>query len=108
MAKCISCGGCNKYFIYIFLSIIFKIFNDSLYGFNYIDSFEEVKIFDSPTQDYLSWHNLIHQIFGYIGTTIISIIFYKYEVNVSKKEKEEIDSITILQILIKRKPLKYN
>ena len=86
MAKCISCGGFNKYFIYIFLSIFFKILNDSLYGYNYNDGFEDVKIINTPTQDYFSWHNLIHQIFGYIGTTIISIFFYKYEVNASKKE----------------------
>jgi hypothetical protein len=87
MAKCISCGGFNKYFIYIFLSISFKILNDSLYGYNYNDAFEDVKIFNTPTQDYFSWHNLIHQIFGYIGTTIMSIFFYKYELYVSKKEE---------------------
>ena len=92
MAKFISFGGCNKYFIYIVLSIIFKIFNDSLYGFNYNDSFEDVKIFNSRTQDYLSWHNFIHQIFCYIGTTLISIFFYKCEVNASKKEGT--DSVT--------------
>jgi len=86
MSKCISCGGFNKYFIYILLAIFFKIFYDSLYGFNYNDSFEEVKIFNTRTQDYLSWHGLIHQIFCYIGTTIISFLFYKYEVNASKKE----------------------
>jgi len=86
MSKCITCGGFNKYFIYIFLSIFFKVFNYSLYGYNYNDGFEEVKIINTPTQDYFSCHNLIHQIFGYIGTTIISIFFYKYEVNASKKE----------------------
>ena len=86
MAICISCGGFNKYFIYIFLSISFQILNYSLYGYNYNDAFEEVKIINTPTQDYFSWHNLIHQIFGYFGTTIMSIIFYKYELNASKKE----------------------
>ena len=86
MAKCISCGGCNKYFIYILLTIFFKIVNDSLYGFNYNDSFEDVKIFNTHTQDYFSWHSLIHQIFGYIGTIILSIFFYQYELTVSKKE----------------------
>ena len=86
MAKCISCGGFNKYFIYILLTIFFKILNDSLYGFNYNDSFEDVKIFNTHTQDYFSWHSLIHQIFGYIGTTILSFFFYKYEVKASKKE----------------------
>ena len=86
MAIYISCGGFNKYFIYIFLSISFQILNYSLYGYNYNDAFEEVKIINTPTQDYFSWHNLIHQIFGYFGTTIMSIIFYKYELNASKKE----------------------
>ena len=93
MAKCISCGGFNKYFIYILLTIFFKIVNDSLYGFNYNESFEDVKIFNTPTQDYFSWHSLIHQIFGYFGTTILSIFFYKYELNVLKKEKKS-DRVT--------------
>ena len=86
MAKCISCGGFNRYFIYIILSIFFRLFNDILYGFNYNEIFEDVKIFNSTTQDFLSWHSLIHEIFGYIGTIMISIIFYKYEINASKKE----------------------
>ena len=91
MAKCINCGGFNKYFIYIFLSIFFKLLNYSLYGFNYNDGFEDVKIINTPTQEYFSLHNLIHQIFGYFGTTIMAILFYKYEEIVSKKE--EVDPV---------------
>ena len=92
MKKCITCRGFNNYFIYIFLSISFKILNYSLYGFNCNDGFEEVKIINAPTQDYFSLHNWIHQIFGYIGSTKMSIFFYKFEVNASKKEG--IDPVT--------------
>ena len=45
MGKCISCGKINNYFKYILLSIFFIILNNSIYGFNYNDSFEEVNIF---------------------------------------------------------------
>ena len=89
MVICISFGNLNKYFIYILLSVIFHIFNESLYGFNYHESFIDVKLFNTSTQDYFSWHNLIHQIFGYIGTFIIAFFFNKYEIKVSKRERRK-------------------
>jgi hypothetical protein len=78
MVKCLSIGNCNKYFIYIFLSIFFHILNDTLYGFNY-DCFIDVKFIDTETQDYFSWHDLIHKIFSFIGTIILAYFFGKYE-----------------------------
>ena len=86
MVKCLSIGNCNKYFIYIFLSIFFHILNDTLYGFNYNDSFVDVKFIDTETQDYFSWHDLIHKIFSFIGTIIIAYFFNKYESLASQRE----------------------
>ena len=86
MKKCISFGEFNKYYIYILLTIFFLLLNDSLYGFNYVDIFEDVKIINTDTQQYFSFHHLIHQIFNYFGTCILGFIFYKYEKKISKRE----------------------
>ena len=92
MVKCMSIGNCNKYFIYIFLSIFFHILNDTLYGFNYNDSFVDVKFIDTETQDYFSWHDLIHKIFSFIGTIIIAYFFNKYESLASQRETININN----------------
>ena len=90
MVKCLSIGNCNKYFIYILLSILFHILNDTLYGFNY-DSLLDVKLIDTETQDYFSWHDLIHKIFSFIGTIIIAYFFNKYESFVSQRQSLNIN-----------------
>ena len=86
MVKCLSIGNCNRYFIYIFLSILFHILNDTLYGFNYNDSFVDVKFIDTKTQDYFSWHDLIHKIFSFLGTIPFAYYFNKYESFASQRE----------------------
>lgn len=78
MGKLISFGKSNNYFKYIILSIFFKMINEALYGFNYNDSFHEVKIFPNGKQRSFSKHRLIHQIVNYMGTLIISFICDKY------------------------------
>ena len=93
MAKCLSIGNCNKYFIYIFLSIFFHILNDTLYGFNYNDYFLDVKFIDTETQDYFSWHDLIHKIFSFIGTIFIAYFFNKYELLASQRETANTNNI---------------
>ena len=85
MKKFISCGKFNKYFYYIILAFFFELINDTLYGFNYLDIFREVKIIDTKTQAYFSWHHIIHQIFNYFGTTIIAIFLKKYETNINQR-----------------------
>ncbi len=88
MKSIISFGGFNKYFLYILLSIFCAILNDSLSGFNYCDAFTEIRLIKTNTQDYLSWHHLIHQIFNYFGTFLFAFFFDKYEVETSKRESE--------------------
>ena len=78
----ITLGPLNKNFKYILLSITFRILNDLLYGFNYSDNiFKNVKLFPGGQQKYFSQHYIVHQIFNNIGTFLISICFYKYELN---------------------------
>lgn len=79
MEKYISCGKFNKYYYFILLTFLFDLINDSLYGFNYMDIFEEFKIINTKTQQKLSWHHIIHQIFNYIATYIFAYFFNKYE-----------------------------
>ena len=104
MGKLISCGKFNNYYKYIFLSIVFKILNDSLYGFNYNETFVEIKIFYKGTQKKFSKHYLIHQIFNHLGIYFISLILLKYEKDSSSKdlnsiaEKEKISSSHIVLI----------
>ena len=88
MEKCISCGKFNNSYYYIILIFIFDFLNDSLYGFNYLDLFKDLKLIDTKTQAYFSWHHLIHQIFNYFGTFIFSYCFCKYEKYLSKGESE--------------------
>lgn len=104
MGKLIGCGKFNNYYKYIFLSIAFRILNNSLYGYNYNETFVELKIFYEGTQKKFSKHYLIHQIFNYLGIYFISLILFKYEMNSSSKdlisiaEKEKISSSHIILI----------
>lgn len=97
MTALISCGKSNNiHYRYIILSIIFKIINNFLYGYNYNrNTFVELKILSSDTQKLLSNHHLIHQIFHYFGTFLISLILDIYEKKNSIKEIKSIkDSLT--------------
>ena len=88
MGKYISCGKFNNYNYYIILIFIFDLLNDSLYGFNYIDLFDDLKLINTKTQLYFSWHHIIHQMFNYFGTLIFAFCFYRYEKHSSKSEAE--------------------
>ena len=88
MGKYISFGKFNNYNYYITLIFIFNLLNDSLYGFNYIDLFDDFKLINTQTQLYFSWHHIIHQTFNYFGTLIFAFCFYKYEKHSSKSEAE--------------------
>ena len=90
MGKYISCGKFNNYFYYIIFTFFFDLLNDALYGFNYIDMFNEMKIIKSDTQNYFSWHHLIHQIFNYFGTFVFAYCFEKYEIRSSRREQERL------------------
>jgi len=72
MGKYIFCGKINKYHGYIFLSIIFMLIQDLVFGFNYNNSFIETKLFGLSKQ-----YTIIHNLFCYIVLFVSSFIFYK-------------------------------
>ena len=102
MAKYISLGKFNKNHIYIILSIICLILRDIISGYNYNDSFQEV--IPIKAQENFSEHNLINHIFYYIGTFILSLIFYIVEtrnnsrnsINALKKKDKKISDKDLL------------
>jgi len=71
MKDCISCGKINKYFGYIFLSVLFKLLQDVVFGTNYNNSFQELKLFKMPND-----HYVIHDLFGYMVVFFSSLIVY--------------------------------
>ena len=69
----IKCGIFRGKNIYLLVVIILKIVKDSfLNGVNYRKSFKELKFPGTITQQYLSKHRYIHQIFCFFGVFIIS------------------------------------
>lgn len=86
MRKYIIFGRFNKYHLIIFISIIFQIINEAIYGFNYNENiFDDMKIFHNKGHEYFSKHILIHLFFSQIGTFIFTIPFYIYEIKVLKE-----------------------
>ena len=86
MRKYIIFGRFNKYHLIIFISIIFQIINEAIYGFNYNENiFDDMKIFHNKGHEYFSKHILIHLFFSQIGTFIFTIPFYIYEIKALKE-----------------------
>lgn len=91
MGLYIKCGIFNKFYLYIFLTIIFYILYKSVYGYTYSEIFEEfniIRIFNSDIQKVLPNHVLIHSFFNYCGTFILSFLMYIYEIMVTRKLKK--------------------
>ena len=91
MSNYISCGIFKNSFWYLFFSMLFKLLNDLLYGFNHNKTFKEVKLFDDKIQNSLSKHIILHSTFNYFGTFIIAFIYYRFgpdETIPLEKEKE--------------------
>ena len=83
MGKCLNFEEYTKNYKYIGLAIFVGLLNNSLSGINYYDVFKEIKIFKNDSQDEFKNHGLIHQIFNYFGTFIISFFILKIQ---QKKE----------------------
>ena len=78
MAKYISLGKFNKNHLYIVYSIFFLILKDVITGYNYNNSFLEV--FSQGSQENFSQHIIIHDIFCYLYTFIMSLFLYRKEI----------------------------
>ena len=97
MSNYISCGIFKNSFWYLLFSMLFKLFNDLLYGFNHNKTFKEVKLFDDKIQNSLSKHIILHSTFNYFGTFIIAFIFYQYDYNkIPSKQKTNIREIALI------------
>ena len=84
------CKLSKKYYLILFISIIFQMVNEAIYKFNYYENiFDEVKIFHNIGHEYFSKHILIHLIFNYTGLFIFSIPFVIYDTKSYKLEKEK-------------------
>ena len=73
MGKCLNCLEYTKHYKYIWIAILFGLLNDCLSGMNYYGIFKEIKIFPGGAQNKFKIHGLIHQIFNYFGTFLISL-----------------------------------
>ena len=95
MLKCISFGGRNKYYIYIYLAILFKILSEFIYGSKYI-VFDDLRIDFTSVQTELFTHNFIHKIFCYAGILIFSLLFLYIEKKYKKDKKKNNSTKTYL------------
>lgn len=98
MGKYLSCGKYNHYYKYIILAIVFGLISSSLFGYgycNYINIIYFGRVYPDDirsTQESLSHHIIIHNIYRNFGILIISIILTKYVEKNTKSEKiEELD-----------------
>ena len=87
MESSISFGGFNnkkyKFILFLILSLLAK---DHLFGFNYNDSLQDLRLITEWNQKNISKHIMIHQFFCYLGTLIIAIICFLIEKKSIKKE----------------------
>ena len=98
----ISLGEYNKYYKYIIFALFFILLSDLLNGMTYHGTFGTLRLFSTHTQKIFSNHILIHSIFYFFGTFIISIIFYIIElINAENKKKGK------KRPSIKKRPLIY-
>ena len=85
MRKYIICGSFHKYFLSLFILVVFQIVNEAIYGFNYFENiFDDVKIFHNKGHEYFSKHVLIHLTFSYIGLFGLTTIIYLFKVIILK------------------------
>ena len=89
----ISFGIYSRHYKYVLLSLFNWLLFTMINGLNYNDIFETIRLRISPNQIQKKFekHELIHQIFCYFGTCVMSLIFYKFE----KKRYSNPDKQTI-------------
>ena len=85
MGKYISCGKISKFDKYILISIFFGILAFFAYGYNYNNSFQNLRIDFTDTQTKLFEFKLIQKMYCFIATFFFSLITYKFESKVDNK-----------------------
>ena len=95
MAKYVSCGKCDIHIKYILLSVLFSCICTVLFGYGYCNESHSIHIAQlypektKKTQESLSTHIIIHNLYRNFFILIISIILYNYEKYSSRSEKIE-------------------
>ena len=93
----ITLGEYNKHYKYIIFALFFTLLKDLLNGMTYHGTFGTLRLFSTDTQKIFSKHILIHSIFYFFGTLIISLLFYLIEKvreifrNKEKEKESEIE-----------------
>ena len=94
MSKIIGFGRCSKYYIYILFTVILKAVKDIIYGFSDIDQrIKEDFLIIDPTPLFCK-HNLLQNLFRYIGLILGGYIFEKIR---EKKNKTTKDNLTEIE-----------
>ena len=80
----ISFGGINKSLLYIILAGVFKVLNQYIYGFIYIECFYKMNIYQvlynaiiDPNKTDFPHHRVFDPLFSYIGVIILSLFIPK-------------------------------
>ena len=95
MAKYLSCGKFDKPIKYILYSVLFSCISTFLFGYGYCNESHSIHIAQLykgetyTTQESLSTHVIIHNIYRHFFILIISIILYNYEKYSTKSQKIE-------------------
>jgi hypothetical protein len=79
MGKCISFGKYNQNYKYMFLYLIFRALNDSIYDWQNEDKYEKILFFGDDTKRFFHSHQLINYIFCYFGIFIISLFLIIFD-----------------------------
>ena len=91
MGNFIGFGKCSKYYLYILATVIIKAVKDVIFGFSDIDqrNKEDFQVFPKPPL--FCQHNLLQNLFRYLGHIGGGFIFLriKQKNSLSNKEKEQ-------------------
>ena len=89
MSKLIGFGQCSKYYLYILGTVVLKAINDVIFGFSDIDqrNKEDFQII-KPTPLF-GKHNLLQNLFRYLGFIIGGYLFLKIKMKISTSQKSE-------------------
>ena len=86
MRKYISLGKYNKNYKYILLYLVFRAFNDCIYGLEYKNLYKEIYFFGVKAKEFFNDHEMANTIFCYFVIIIFSLILIKYDSYIQKKK----------------------
>ena len=88
MPKLIGFGKCSKYYLYILFTIVLKAVKDTIYGFSDIDQRNKEDFQIIKPLPLFCKHNLIQNLFRYIGFILGGFLFLNIKKKNIKSEKD--------------------